>query len=551
MKKTNLLILLCLATFNLFAWEGNGTSANPYKITSPQDLIDLSEASESFSGIYFQQTQDLDMQAQQDFRAIGTKGVAFEGNFDGQNYKIRNLKVTRGHYSDQRVALFGSLSTGAVIRNVHIAGNSYFEGTNYVGSIAGDCYFGVTIDNCSSSATVVGQGSDVGGIVGRGDIVKNCSFTGSVTVEYVYGSRTGGVAGSVGDLIEDCRNYGTVIGNDYVGGVCGFVPTDASIKNCYNKGVVTGTSDYVGGVAGYVSSGLITTAAMYRCYNAGTVKGVNYVGGVVGYTASTEVAGNTGNVEAQGQYVGGVAGSGFVLRSYNKGNVTGDNIVGGILGLLRKVDNCYNTGIISGSNNVGGLVGAANGTECELYNSYNTGNVSSGGEFVGGVVGFMNTGGLINSNKILNTYWNSDIYAGKGVGNLSAPTTDKFEYFPKTSSELRNGFSTTLGAAWQEDIANVNNGYPVLGEEVNSVKEHSSALSNVKVYSFGNQVHIANKTHIEIKQIDIMDIHGRSIYQNSLTYATETITLNVSTGIYIVRLSTGTETKAYKVMLTK
>ncbi|MCL2289406.1 MAG: T9SS type A sorting domain-containing protein [Bacteroidetes bacterium] len=552
MKKTSLLILLCLAMFNLFAWEGNGTIENPYKISSPQDLIALSEASESFEGIYFQQTQTIDMQTYQGFKPIGTKNVAFQGNYDGQNYGINNLKITEGYYSNQRIALFGSLSTGAVIRNLYIGGASHFEGTNYVGSIAGECYFGVTIDNCSSSATVIGLGTDVGGIVGKGYIVKNCSFLGSVTVDYIYGSRTGGVAGSVSETIERCSNFGTVKGHQNVGGVCGFIATDGMIVDCYNKGSVTGTSDYVGGVAGYVSSGLISTAGMSRCHNDGSVKGVNYVGGVVGYTAITDVAGNTGNVEAQGEFVGGVAGSGTIYRSYNRGAVTGSSSVGGVIGLLSEANNCYNTGAVSGSNRVGGLVGSANGTSCKLRNSYNAGSVSSTENLVGGIVGFMNTGGLVNSNEITNTYWNSDVYTGDGVGNLSAPTT-QFQYYPKTSAELRNGFSATLGSAtWKEDDAHANSGYPILREEAQiSVKEYPSMLSDVKVYSFGNQIHIANNTQIEIKQVEVMDIRGRSIYRNSLTSTAETITLNVPSGVYIVRLFTGNETKAYKVVLTK
>ena len=558
MKKTNLLILLCLLTLNLFAWEGNGTLENPYKISSPQDLMELSNSPESFDGIYFRQTQDIDMQECQDFQAIGTKGEAFKGNYDGQNFKIKNLKVAKGSYGEERVAFFGHITTGAVIRNVHITENSSFEGTSYVGSIAAQCYFGGTIENCSSSATVVGAGNNVGGIVGDGYVVKNCRFTGSVTVDYQYAYNAGGIAGYINEVIENCYNYGTVKGNKKVGGVCGYITIGGNISDCYNAGNITGVDDHIGGVFGEVALGLISDVNIKKCYNSGNVKGNNYVGGIAGTSASVvSTTGNTGNVEATGSYAGGIAGSGTAIISYNKGNVTGKERVGGIVGALKEVasvNNCYNTGNVSGENYVGGLVGSANGSVAsELLNSYSTGSIESEGGNVGGVVGYMNTGGLVNSNKIANTYWNSDIYAGTGVGNIVTPT-ETFSFYPKTTAELKNNFSITLdngGKVWAEDEDNINNGYPILrhGLYPVSVEKEPSALSNIKVYSFGNQIYIANEKHETIKQVEIFDITGRALYSNSTVQ--NVISLDAPAGIYIVRLITGTEAKGYKVVLTK
>ena len=553
MKKVNVLILLCAATINLFAWDGNGTIGNPYKVSSPQDLIDLSNAEESFEGVYFQQTQNIDMQAYQSFTAIGAEHLkGFKGSYDGQNFEIKNLRVTDG-FLGSNIALFGYLRDGAEISNVRITGNSIMEGESSIGSIAGECQGTVTIQNCSSSATIVAEGGSVGGIVGSGSIVKNCTFTGSVTVDYEYANNTGGIAGSVSKMIVFCNNYGAVTGTDRVGGICGILPAGGEMSDCYNSGSVTGVGDNVGGVAGYVSSGLTYDAFLTRCHNSGNVKGDNSVGGVAGYAVKAENSGNTGNVEGKGEYVGGVVGQGRVSLSYNRGDVTGDTYVGGVSGNLKEMDNCYNAGNVSGNDYVGGIFGAATTTDCTLSNSYNAGAVSATGTAVGGIGGYVKTGGLINSNFIQNAYWNIDMYAGPGMGNESELSEEQFVFFPKTSAELRDNFSATLGiAVWKEDDLNINNGYPILRDEVNvSIEDYPSTLSNVNVYSYGNQIRITNETQIEIKQVEVFDISGRSIYQKTPTQSVETITLNVATGMYFVRLSSGRESKAYKVVLTR
>jgi hypothetical protein len=226
MKKTTLCIVLCLLALNLFAWEGDGTQGNPYKISKPQDLMEIATGinySQQFEGVYFIQTQDIDMASIQDYKAIGTISYPFKGNYDGQNYKIKNLKLIKT--GQDYVGLFGCID-GSVIERVHITGDSRFEGGGGVGSIVGASnWSGETtiVRNCSSSAVIVARGSEVGGIIGEADIVENCTFTGSVTVVYEYGEHTGGIAGSVSERIHNCANYGNVVGNDRVGGICGYI----------------------------------------------------------------------------------------------------------------------------------------------------------------------------------------------------------------------------------------------------------------------------------------------------------------------------------------
>lgn len=143
------------------------------------------------------------------------------------------------------------------------------------------------------------------------------------------------------------KNVGVVdsyfCGKNYVGGVVGqceaYNSQSAIVENCYNTGIVSGTSNFVGGVVGYLySDGEGSKASIENCYNTGDVSGnppdgysySNYIGGVVGQnhgydsgTATVANCYNTGNVSSSGgsYYVGGVAGYNYA----NSGTATIEN----------------------------------------------------------------------------------------------------------------------------------------------------------------------------------------------------------------------------------
>ena len=56
------------------------------------------------------------------------------------------------------------------------------------------------------------------------------------------------MCGDNSGTVRDCKNTGSVSGENFVGGVCGI--NLGTIKNCYNTGSVHGTDIYVGGVCG-------------------------------------------------------------------------------------------------------------------------------------------------------------------------------------------------------------------------------------------------------------------------------------------------------------
>lgn len=194
----------------------------------------------------------------------------------------------------------------------------------------------------------------------------------------------------------------------YVGGICGY-SYEGTIQNCYCTETVIrsecGDSSYgyVGGICAYNSYGTIT-----GCYNTGTISGNDEVGGICGYNDNSTVQ-----------------------NCYNTGTVSnGENphvttYIGGVCGLNVRstIQNCYNTGdVISKQNDgaqhyAGGVCGGLNGSNGRIQFCYNTGTVSEA-NYVGAVCGSCSS-----NNTVTDSYFNSDLYSGDGVGYISSTGT--------------------------------------------------------------------------------------------------------------------------------
>ena len=278
----------------------------------------------------------------------------------------------------------------------------------YVGGVAGYSDDG-RLDNCYNTGNVSGSAyayssayAYVGGVVGRasGSNLSDCHNTGNVsgsayTTYYYSYAYVGGVVGRAYDSnLSNCHNTGEVKGSataddyadgyyTYVGGVAGIFCSDygysGMVSDCYNTGSVVG-ENYTGGVIGSVYfSSSNSSITIEDCYNTGSVVGENYTGGVVGYNRS-----EYGNVT--------------ISSCYNTATVTGQDYTGGVVGYNTSensnyratVTNCYNTGAITGASNVGGVVGYNTNVENipgVVTNCYNTGTVTGTGNYVGAVAG--------------------------------------------------------------------------------------------------------------------------------------------------------------------
>ena len=168
-----------------------------------------------------------------------------------------------------------------------------------------------------------------------------------------------------------------------------------------------------------------------------------------------------------GDYTGGIVGNfgnnSDIFRCHNSGTITGTRFVGGIIGsgsTNANISEVYNDGEITGStaendNGTGGIAGRIY-NNVNINNSYNKGNVSSEGSNskVGGIVGYLNQGSIINCYNI-----------GEITGNTNGPI---FGNSIGENNTISNCFSLgdsfnyeNLGNAFKEDTNNINNGYPI------------------------------------------------------------------------------------------
>ncbi len=327
---------------------------------------------------------------------------------------------------------------GNFIQTAHIDLSSYSNwepigttGNSFTGSYDGNGY---TISNL----TINRPDEDNIGLFGHisgGATLNNISL---LDVTVTGKAKVGGLVGlNYMGTITDCYATGSVTGNEQVGGLVG---SDlGNMTNSYATGNVVGNNT-VGGLVGHVGMGAITT-----CYATGSVTGTGTnVGGLVGLNY------------------------GIVTNSYATGLVTGSGnnaMVGGLVGHNSHgtISNSYATGAVNGTGTgamVGGLVGrntleTGTGT---VSNSYATGLVTGtgAGAMVGGLVGHKLSG------TITNSYWNTDSFAGSGIGSGSE---DDDSVEGKSTGELQTISFHQNTLEW--NIAGVDGSYPVLGWQVN------------------------------------------------------------------------------------
>ena len=225
-----------------------------YQIGTEQDLIDFAAV---ISGGTFDAkavlTSDIALTSVWETPIGSAQGGAFTGFFDGQGHKITGFEgVSRGKFG-----LFGLIKQ-ATVQNFTLAGK--LTASNADGSAA----HGAGAIGWSESSHISGVHSEleitiaeaevhhVGGVVGSsqsgGNVIRCCSFSGSLSEEFGNTDCFGGVVGYMGsDSIVNCANYGSVsyfAYNGYVGGIVGYLNSSgATIIGCLNTGKVTYTGE--------------------------------------------------------------------------------------------------------------------------------------------------------------------------------------------------------------------------------------------------------------------------------------------------------------------
>lgn len=165
----------------------------------------------------------------------------------------------------------------------------------------------------------------------------------------------GGIAGSNQGLLSNCSFHGTVRGADYIGGLVGTNESTGQIINCTFSGAVTG-EHYVGGIAGQNGGSII------RCANSGSINTTEVDAELNLDNLNQEQLNAAENVPVCTD-IGGITGfsSGILQSCVNTGAVgyahVGYNI-GGITGRQSGyLNGCTNSGTILGRKDVGGIAG--------------------------------------------------------------------------------------------------------------------------------------------------------------------------------------------------
>lgn len=200
--------------YNPYGFKGEGTIQNPFIIDSLDELVRIKKAvneySETFSGAYFKQTEDIDLSSIT-WDGIGDaydNRLIFKGDYNGDGHVISNLVTKDDNRCNALFSLFGGKCYNLGIESGSIYGNAV---GSFVSHSAGDGS-GLLI-NCYNKATVYGNRS--GGLADNftGGHIYNC-----VNLGQVYGPVKGGIttigsptvmhSGSYNSLYADSDFYG-------------------------------------------------------------------------------------------------------------------------------------------------------------------------------------------------------------------------------------------------------------------------------------------------------------------------------------------------------
>ena len=334
----NLLAVICCAVIPIgmsaqFSGSGSGTKEDPYRIFNADQLNQV----RNFVGktdVYFSLEADIDMTGwiaennpSQGWLPIEGNSVVTTLNFNGNGHTIKNLWINRPN--SNYVGLFGYIATEGRIYNLKL------ENANYVGK------------------------DYIGGIIAESSCMN----------------------------LESCGFNGEISGNDYLGGILGYVDVseNTKINNCFSRCKIAG-NDCAGGIVGKVSYTYDEAAIKSRyieisnCSSYNKISGNSYIGGIIGSAYTTKSADI------------------YVNSCYSYNAIKGKKNLGGITGFYNRynssinydhISNCYTNGFIIGDSNIGGIAGYfEDGHEgIGITDCYANFNNIQGNDYVSGIIG--------------------------------------------------------------------------------------------------------------------------------------------------------------------
>jgi len=261
--------------------DGDGSSGDPYQISNWTHLNNVRNHLSSHFVLINDLDSDTDGYSTYN-SGSGWSPIGFDhsnkltGSFDGQNYTISDLYISRS--STSNIGLFGRIDS-ATISNIGVI-DAVVSGDWYVGVLIGHGRNSLIFNSYTINSTVSGNWY-VGGLFGY--LFEFCSITASYS-----------------------KNI-TVSGSEMVGGLIGLFSSTSYIDDSYTTGgtitLSSGTSEYIGGFAGVniqskIYNSYSTNSIHYASASDPTDKG--FVG-AVDTNGAYAMNGNFWDTETSGQ----------------------------------------------------------------------------------------------------------------------------------------------------------------------------------------------------------------------------------------------------------
>ena len=459
-----------------FSLPGTGTADDPKLIYTASDLEQIREmvaAGNSFEGYYFRFEDDITLP--DDWTPIGCT-VDGTNKFDPRKPNEKdNLRAFSGTILGNGKLLTipkGGKPLLAYVKNATVKGlNIYGEEINGYGLVDGlygvgftsEDTFAIIIENVTlkSGTKTLKSGligaevdNDVNGFAGASaafiTTIRNCTIEEGVVIGYDGSqSEIGAFAGRFQGVIENCVSHATVKGVNYVGGIIGSRDNamgQCTVSKCSFDGAVIASGKFAGGITG----------AMY--IGGGAPNGVKTT--IQGCTASGTVTGteNVGGITGGDRSINQAWNDYSVTGNTFSGKVSGTKNVGSIIGYYRslnKFDNIAGNAYLKGCGAEQGI-GAVDyvDTSCETHETASGATYFDTSKSLPDIYGVTKT----NHNRVDDPLGKDVEKLAKAVDDVSTPVCYKLEISgAKTEYYVGDEFDltgATITAYWTMGKAN-------------------------------------------------------------------------------------------------
>ena len=259
------------------ALEGEGTEANPYLISSVDDLVlfrnsvNAGETKYNAEGVYVALGANIDLAGVANWSPIGTWDYSFDANFDGKGKKIMNLKMSDNTAANGEAYLgFFGITANNEIKNLVIENVTIESAGQIVAAAIAYPYYTTVSDITVCGDIAIKGGNYTAGVLAYTRLCQNASNL--------------AVVGNEGSCIEGAQVVGGVIADIQMNN--GLV---ANYSNFSAEGVAVKGTKMVGGISGIIATQTLNGAAVK---NVTLSSGDSRVGTIAGAFGGTSTISN-------------------------------------------------------------------------------------------------------------------------------------------------------------------------------------------------------------------------------------------------------------------